>query len=74
LGDFDQDGDLDVAAGNQDGWAPSPHVLVYENSGNTFTQVWSSAYDSLADTGYYGSNNSMVVADFDGNGTPDLLV
>jgi hypothetical protein len=60
-GDWDGDGDLDLAAGNSN--APN---RVYENAGGDLTLAWSS---TLAEPTY-----SVSWGDFDGDGDLDLAV
>jgi uncharacterized repeat protein (TIGR01451 family) len=58
-GDWDGDGDLDLAAGN---WGYANRV--YENTGGALSSVWTSA-----DTDY---THSVAWGDFDGDGDLDL--
>ncbi len=65
LADFNNDGNLDVAAGN------GPQVSIYLGNGDdTFGSAKNTPF---ADTSY-GTSLAMAVGDFDENGTLDLAV
>jgi len=63
-GDFDNDGDLDLAVANSE---PSKPNRVYRNDGGaTFVQAWT--------TPEFEFSGSMVWGDYDNDGNVDLLV
>ena len=61
--DFDQDGDLDLAYSGGDGI--SYILVVYENSGGSFTQI-------LQTTGGIGCKQKLEVGDFNNDGLTDI--
>lgn len=68
LADFDGDGDLDVLTAEMHQSSDADEVRVYENDlGGGQTDPWSKAV--LAQWG----SHAMKVADFDGDGDPDIL-
>jgi len=64
-GDYDNDGDLDVAFCGYDGGYPGMHTRVYENTGSGFSERFSLA--GLRD-------GSLSWADVEGDGDPDLFL
>jgi hypothetical protein len=63
-GDFDGDGDLDIAFGNDGSGAP---VRVYENQGDdSFSLVWSAS-------GATGRVRDVAWCDYDGDGNLDIV-
>jgi hypothetical protein len=75
VADFDLDGKKDIAAvnfGTQTGLSPNAFVSVYKGNGlGTFTPFSPGTFDT--GTGV-GGGQYLAVGDFDGNGTPDLIV
>ncbi len=63
IGDFDNDGDLDLATGDDGG-----NVYVWENDGTPFTGSWTGN-----DIGNSGNVNSVTVADLDNDGYLDVI-
>lgn len=67
--DFDSDGDLDlVVAGD---WMP---IRFFENNGGHFKEVQNIIPDSASVKNINGLWQCIGVADFDGDGDPDLIV
>jgi hypothetical protein len=75
VADFNGDGKADIAAinyGSQSGTAPTAFVSVYTGNGaGTFTPGSPGTYDTQTNL---GGGQYLAVGDFDGNGTPDLIV
>ncbi len=66
LADFDQDGDLDVAASS---WVLGNQFAWFENNGSPGSHHWQKHIIELN----VAETRTMRVADFDGDGDPDLL-
>lgn len=67
--DHDHDGEKDLYVANEYFFSPYPNLLYHNNGDLTFTDV---AEGTVLESPYSGY--ATVVADFDGNGTEDLLV
>jgi Bacterial Ig-like domain (group 3)/FG-GAP-like repeat/FG-GAP repeat len=75
VADFNLDGKADIAAvnyGAEFGSSPAAFVSVYMGTGSgTFTPGSPGTYDTKTNS---GGGQYLAVGDFDGNGTPDLIV
>ena len=67
--DHDHDGERDLYVANEYAFSPYPNLLYHNNGDLSFTDVASGLPIASPYSGY-----ATVAADFDGNGTEDLLV
>jgi hypothetical protein len=75
VADFNLDGKPDIAAvnyGSQTGSSPAAFVSIYLGDGTgSFAAASPGTYDTQTNS---GGGQYLAVGDFDGNGTPDLIV
>lgn len=67
--DHDHDGERDIYVANEFSFSPYPNLLYHNNGDLSFTDIASGLPVASPFSGY-----ATVAADFDGNGTEDLLV
>ena len=65
VGDLDDDGDLDIVAGDHDGH----NIYVYQNDGSPFDGTWSNNYVGDAS----GEVREIAIGDLDNNGNLDIV-
>lgn len=85
VADFNADGNLDAFIATRETWGMNPYgpsVLegngegTFNNLGESEVQYWQGNYTDVFKGGFYvgTQSNGAVVADFNGDGTPDIAV